>query len=73
MSAGPHEYETADTINKSELKNEEENSLKGNAAFQIDFNCKIKDLKICKKAEANFSKAGKILIIILINIEKNKY
>jgi len=66
MSSGHHEYETADIVDEAKLKNEEDNSLKGNAAFQIDFNCKIKDLKICKKAETNFNKAANAISEVLV-------
>jgi len=61
MSTGHHEYETADTVEGKVVDNINE-GLKGINAFHIDFNCKIRNTEICKKAETNFNKAGKILL-----------
>jgi hypothetical protein len=64
MSTGHHEYETADTVEGKVVDNINE-GLKGINAFHIDFNCKIRNTEICKKAETNFNKAANSIAEVL--------
>jgi len=66
LSSNHHEYETADSKTEENVNNEEDRieeyqpRLKGEEAFQIDFNCNVENnLEICKNAEKAFQKASK--------------
>jgi len=76
MSIGNHEYETADTpiqtveepvqsLTNNKLDNELV-GLQGKDAFKIDFNCKIKNSDVCRKAENEFNRAANAISQVLM-------
>jgi len=71
MATGHHEYENANEPAQSsekttdKLDNESVN-LQGEEAFKIDFNCKIKNSDICRKAENEFNRAANAISQVLM-------